>query len=200
MILEQLGIALGLASLAGLNLYLTTFVVGLAVRFDWIHLASKYESMDVLGHPWVLGVSGGLMLIEFFADKVPWLDSAWDAVHSLIRPAGGIFLGLAAMGNLDPVATVIAGLLAGTAALSTHGTKSGVRAFLNLSPEPVSNTTASVAEDGMVLGGLGLIALAPAVAFFVFLLVVIFCAAAAIWLWRRAANIWLRRKQIAQHS
>ncbi|MES2657339.1 MAG: DUF4126 domain-containing protein [Verrucomicrobiota bacterium] len=184
-LIDQLGIALGLATLAGLNLYLTVLVAGCAVRFHWIELSGAYEQMAVLGHPWVLGVAGVLFLVEFFADKMPWVDSMWDAAHTLIRPAGAIFLTLAVLGKMDPVAVTVAVLLAGTAALSTHGTKSGIRAFLNLSPEPVSNTVASVTEDGLVLGGLGLIGLAPAVALFFFIGLVVLCTAAAIWLWKR---------------
>lgn len=184
-VIDQLGVALGLATLSGLNLYLTVLVAGCAVRFHWIELSGSYQQLEVLGHPWVLGVAGVLFVIEFFADKTPWVDSMWDAVHTVIRPAGAIFLTLATLGKLDPTAVAVAVLLAGTAALSTHGAKSGIRAFLNLSPEPVSNTVASVAEDGLVLGGLGLIALAPAVALFFFIGLVILCAAAGIWLWRR---------------
>ena len=191
-LIDQLGIALGLATLAGLNLYLTVLVAGLAVRFHWIELSTSYESMEGLGHPWVLGVAGGLFVIQFIADKVPWVDSIWDVVHTIIRPAGAIFLALAVLGKMDPVAVTIAALLAGSAALSTHGTKAGIRAFLNLSPEPVSNAVASIAEDGFVLGGLGLIGLFPTVAFFLFLAVVVVCTAIAIWLWKKIFR--LRRR------
>jgi hypothetical protein len=184
-ILEQLGTALGLASLAGVNLYLTVLVAGLAVRFQWIDMGAAHESMATLADPWVLSIAGVLFVIEFFADKVPWVDSVWDSVHTIIRPAGGIYLGLAALGEMNPALTVIAVMLTGGAALSTHGTKAGVRAVLNLSPEPVTNSAASVAEDGMVVGGLGLIALAPVAAFFIFLGVVLVCAAFTVWLWRR---------------
>lgn len=188
-LIDQLGVALGLATLAGLNLYLTVLVAGCAVRFHWIELSGSYEQMAVLGNPWVLGVAGTLFVIEFFADKMPWVDSMWDVAHTVIRPAGAVFLSLAVLGKMDPAAVTIATLLAGTAALSTHGTKSGIRAFLNLSPEPASNTVASVAEDGLVLGGLGLIGFAPAVALFVFVVVVVICAASALWLWKRIFRV-----------
>jgi hypothetical protein len=194
-LIDQLGIALGLATLAGVNLYLTVLVAGCAVRFHWFDLSGAYQQMEVLGHPWVLGVAGTLFVIEFVADKIPWVDSMWDVAHTVIRPAGAIFLSLAVLGEMDPVAMTVAGLLAGTAALSTHGTKSGLRAFLNLSPEPVSNSVASVAEDGLVLGGLGLIGLSPAVALFFFVGVVVLCAAFAIWLWRKVFR--LRRRAVA---
>lgn len=184
-LLEQFGTALGLASLAGINLYLTVLVAGLAVRFNWLELATTNESIAVLGNPWIISIAAVFFTIEFFADKVPWLDSLWDTIHTVIRPAGGIYLGLATLGNLDPTMTVIAVMVTGGAALSTHGTKAGVRAILNLSPEPISNSVASVTEDGLVLGGLGVIAFAPGIALFVFLIVVIFCTAFTIWIWNK---------------
>ncbi|MFU8894554.1 MAG: DUF4126 domain-containing protein [Luteolibacter sp.] len=184
-LIEQLGTALGLASLAGINLYLTVLIAGLAVRFNWLDLAAAHESLAVVADPWVISIAAIFFVIEFFADKVPWLDSLWDTIHTVIRPAGGIFLGLAALGELSPTLTVIAVMATGGAALSTHGTKAGVRAILNMSPEPVSNSVASVTEDGLVLGGLGVIALAPGIALFLFILVVIACTAFTIWLWHK---------------
>ncbi|BDS05208.1 hypothetical protein NT6N_02480 [Oceaniferula spumae] len=183
--LSLLGVALGFATLSGINLYLTTFLAGLAIRFNWVDLAEKYESLAILENPWIIGVSGVFFLIEFFADKIPWLDSSWDAVHTFIRPIGGTLLALAALGEMDPVVSVIAALLGGGTTLITHATKAGGRLLINMSPEPVSNTVASLSEDGLVLGGLGLMALAPVVSFFVFLAVVIL----AIWLSRRTWGI-----------
>ncbi len=174
-ILEQLGVALGFASLAGLNLYLTVFLSGLAVRFGWLEVFNKFESLAVLGNEWVLGVAGVLFVIEFFADKIPWVDSTWDVLHTIVRPAGGIMLALAALGKMDPAMIVVAALLAGGTSLLTHSAKAGTRLVINSSPEPVSNTIASVAEDGLVIGGLGLIAAAPVVSFFVFLALIILC-------------------------
>lgn len=193
-LLDQLGVALGLAALAGVNLYLTVLVAGLAVRFGWLNLAGEYAQLAVLGNPWIIGIAAGMFIIEFFADKVPVIDSAWDSLHTLIRPAGGMLLALTALGGMDPVVLVIGVLMAGTASLSTHGTKAGIRAVVNLSPEPVSNSVASVAEDGMVLGGLALIGLFPTIALFVFLGIVIFCSAFAIWLWKRIVR--MRRHEI----
>lgn len=190
--IDQLGVALGLATLAGVNLYLTVLVAGLAIRFDWIGLSGSYEQLSVLGNEWVIGVAAVLFVVQFFADKVPWLDSAWDAVHTVIRPAGGVLLGLAALGDMNPAVLTVGALLAGGASLATHGTKAGVRALLNLSPEPVSNSVASVTEDGLVLGGLGLVGLFPAVALVVFLIVSVLCAAFALWLWKK---IFRRRRQ-----
>ncbi|MBK1830879.1 DUF4126 domain-containing protein [Verrucomicrobiaceae bacterium R5-34] len=179
--LSLLGVALGFATLSGINLYLTTFLAGMAIRFNWVNLADKYETLAVLENPWIIGVAGVLFLVEFFADKIPWLDSSWDAVHTFIRPIGGTLLALTALGEMDPAVSVIAALLGGGTTLITHASKAGGRLLINMSPEPVSNTVASLGEDGLVLGGLGLMAGAPVVAFFVFLAVVIL----AVWLSRR---------------
>lgn len=172
-ILQELGWALGFATLAGINLYLVVLVAGVAIRFDWIDLLSQYDKLGVLGENWVIGTAGALFLIEFFADKIPWVDSTWDTIHTVVRPIGGVFLALGVLGELDPTMSVVAGLLAGGTTLTTHMAKAGGRLFINLSPEPVSNVAASVSEDGLVLGGITLMALAPTLAFFVFLAVVI---------------------------
>ena len=158
-ILQKLGPALGLATLAGLNLYLTVLLAGLAIHYHWIDLAASYPDLQVLGHPAVLIVAGVLFAIEFFADKIPWLDSAWDGLHTLIRPLGGAFLATHALGpQADHVADVITALLAGGVTLTTHGAKAGTRLVANGSPEPFSNVLLSLTEDAAVVGGLGLIA------------------------------------------
>jgi hypothetical protein len=167
--LSLLGVALGFATLSGINLYLTTFLAGMAIRFNWLDLAEKYESLAILANPWIIGVAGALFLLEFFADKIPWLDSSWDAVHTFIRPVGGTLLALAALGEMDPAIAVIAGLLSGGTTLITHATKASSRLLINMSPEPVSNVVASLGEDGVVIAGLGLMVFAPVAAFFVFL-------------------------------
>jgi hypothetical protein len=172
-IVEQLGVALGLASMAGVNLYLTVLLAGLAVRLDWIHLADKYEALSVLGNPWIIGTAGVLFAVEFFADKVPWLDSAWDAIHTFIRPVGGTLVALQALGELPPHVQVVAGLLAGGAALTTHGAKAGTRLMINHSPEPVSNVAMSLAEDAAVVGGTALVWLAPLTALVVFSIILV---------------------------
>ncbi|MDB6138409.1 MAG: hypothetical protein JWO94_1481 [Verrucomicrobiaceae bacterium] len=163
-ILEHLGLALGLASIAGVNLYLTVLLTGLAVHFNLLHLAEQNQEFATLGHPWVLAVAGVLYALEFCADKVPWLDSAWDAVHTFIRPIGGALLGIQAMGSMPPHLQVIAGLLAGGAALTTHSAKAGTRLVINHSPEPASNIAMSLAEDIAVGGSTLLIFSHPVVA------------------------------------
>lgn len=163
-VIEQLGVALGLASLAGLNLYLTVLVTGLAMRLDLLELADRFHALAALEHPMVLATSGTLFLLEFFADKVPWVDSLWDSIHTIIRPTGAVLIAIPALGQVDPALQVVGALLAGGVAATTHATKASTRLLINTSPEPVSNTAASVAEDTVVLAGLGVIAYSPLLA------------------------------------
>src|SRR5262252_1929795 len=134
--LNLLAAALGLAALAGINLYLTVFATGLAIHFHWITLSPAYQSLDILGNPWIIAVAGILYFLEFFADKIPWVDSIWDAVHTVIRPIGGAFLGIQVLGHPDPVFAVIVGLLAGGTTLVAHTAKATTRLTANTSPEP----------------------------------------------------------------
>lgn len=162
--------ALGLAALAGINLYLTVFATGLAIHFHWITLAPAYQSLEVLGHPLVITVAGILYVLEFFADKIPWVDSAWDAVHTVIRPIGGALLAIQVLGHPSPAFTVIVALLAGGTSLVTHTAKSAMRLASNTSPEPFSNIALSFGEDVAVLGGLALIYHNPVIALSIFAL------------------------------
>jgi Domain of unknown function (DUF4126) len=182
-ILEQLGVALGLATLAGVNLYLTVLITGLALRFDLLNLAAQYQQLEVLGHPVVLIVAGVLFCLEFFADKVPWVDSMWDSVHTFIRPVGGVLLGLTALGDMPVYVQVVAALVAGGAALTTHGAKAGTRLLINHSPEPVTNITMSVTEDVAVVGGTALTLLNPVLGLVVF-------ASILLILWMLFPRIW----------
>ncbi|NOY00033.1 MAG: DUF4126 domain-containing protein [Verrucomicrobia bacterium] len=178
-IIDQLSIALGLATLAGLNLYLTVLITGLAVRLQWVELLPEYQNLDVLAHPAVLIAAGVFFLLEFFSDKVPWVDSLWDAVHTLIRPVGGALLAVQTLGETEPAYNVIIALLAGGATLTSHGFKASTRLAINASPEPVSNVVVSVAEDAVVLTGLGLMTISPKLVGLLavtFLLLVIFFA------------------------
>lgn len=162
--LELLAVGLGLATLAGINLYLTVFLTGLAVRFDWLALADKYQTLDVLADPAVLWVSGILFFLEFFADKVPWVDTLWDSVHTLIRPVGAALVAITVLGESSPAFEVIVGLLGGGMALTAHAAKAGTRMVANLSPEPFSNIGLSLGEDAVVIGGLALVATHPLIA------------------------------------
>ena len=167
--LDLLAVALGLAALAGINLYLTVFVTGLAIHFHWIALAPQYQSLEVLSNPWIITIAGILYFLEFFADKIPWVDSAWDAVHTVIRPIGGALLAIQVLGHPSPAFTVIVALLAGGTSLVAHTAKAATRLASNSSPEPFSNIGLSLGEDAAVLGGLALVHFNPVLALIIFL-------------------------------
>jgi Domain of unknown function (DUF4126) len=141
---ETLGLALGAGFSSGLNLYATIATLGLLQRFGVIHLP---ESLQTLSHPWVISIAVALYVIEFFADKIPYVDTAWDAVHTLIRPPAAAILAYASAGAAPPEWRWGAALLAGGVALTSHGTKASARAAANMSPEPFSNWTLSFGED-----------------------------------------------------
>ncbi len=163
-ILETLAVALGFATLAGLNLYLVVFVTGLAINQGWVDVSATYPELMVLGDPAVMIAAGAFFCLEFFSDKVPWVDSLWDSIHTLVRPVGGALLAIHTLGPTEPAFEVIIALLAGGTTLVAHGFKSGTRLALNASPEPVSNVAASVTEDIAVLGGLALMSTNPILA------------------------------------
>lgn len=142
-----LGLAASVSLLSGWRLYVCVFVTGLAMHFGWIAMPAHLHALDVLANPWVIAVAGVGAAAEFLADKVMWIDSAWDAVHTLIRPIGGALLALAIVDPADPKWQVIALLLGGGAAMLTHGAKAGTRALANASPEPVSNAVLSTGGD-----------------------------------------------------
>jgi len=195
--LHLLGVALGLAALAGLNLYLTVFATGLAIHFHWITLAPAYQSLETLGDPVIITIAGILYFLEFFADKIPWIDSAWDAVHTVIRPIGGALLAIQVLGHPSPAFTVIVALLAGGTSLITHTAKAATRLASNTSPEPFSNIALSFGEDVAVLGGLALIHYNPALALSVFALAIAaFLYFAPKVLRAMKAKIWLALKKL----
>ena len=145
---------------AGVNLYATVAVIGLASRLNWVDLPPQFHIFD---SNLVIGAAIGLYLVEFLADKVPYLDTAWDLVHTAIRPLGGAFMAVASVGDASPAAQGFAALLGGTLAAGSHLTKAGTRVMANASPEPFSNWALSFAEDGLVVG-LGVLALTYPVA------------------------------------
>ena len=144
---EVIALAASVSLLAGWRLYLCLFVTGLAMRLDWIDLPDKLDALAVLANPWVMGAAGLAALAELLVDKVAWIDSLWDGVHAFIRPAGGALLALAIVDAGDPAWQAVALLLGGGGALLSHGAKSGTRALVNASPEPVSNVVVSGIED-----------------------------------------------------
>jgi hypothetical protein len=152
--LEILGPAGSLSLLAGWRLYLCILATGFAMHFGVLPLPDHLESLQILANPWVMGAAGVATLAEFFADKVAWLDSAWDAVHTFIRPVGGALLTLAVIDPSDPATQVIAFILGGGATLLAHGGKAGARAVVNTSPEPFSNIAVSTVEDVATGGAL----------------------------------------------
>jgi Domain of unknown function (DUF4126) len=174
-VLHSVALASLLAWASGVRLYLVIFAVGLAGYGGYIDLP---PGLKVLEHPWVIGTAGFLLVMEFLADKIPGIDSAWDAIHTFIRIPAGALLAAGATGDTLSALTVAAGLLGGTITAGTHFTKAGGRALINTSPEPVSNWIASFTEDAMVLGAIWFAFHYP----IVFLVLLAFFIAVMIWL------------------
>ena len=151
-IMEIIGIAGSVSLLAGWRLYLCIFATGLAMRMNALPLPEHLAALDVLASPWVMAIAAIAAVAEFFADKVMWLDSIWDAVHTFVRPIGGALLALAIVDPSDPATQVIAFLLGGGASFAAHAGKAGARGVVNASPEPVSNVAVSTAEDVATVG------------------------------------------------
>lgn len=151
-IIEILGIAGSVSLLSGWRLYLSVLATGIAMSAGAIDLPEHLQSLQVLANPWVMGAAGVAAAVEFFADKVVWLDTLWDSIHTFIRPIGGALLALAIVDPSDPATQVIAFLLGGGGALLAHGGKAGARAVINTSPEPVSNVAMSTVEDVATVG------------------------------------------------
>jgi hypothetical protein len=161
--IEIVALAASTSLLAGWRLYLVTFITGLGMKLGWIALPDQLQAMDVLANNWVLGIAAIGTFAEFFADKIAWVDSAWDAIHGFIRPLGGALLSLAIVDSADPAWQVGSFLLGGGAALIAHAGKAGARTLVNTSPEPFSNIIVSTAED-VATGGLLALAIANPIA------------------------------------
>ena len=170
---ELIALASTVSLLAGWRLYLVTFVVGLAMKFGWIALPDQLRALDVLASNWIIGIALLGTLAEFFADKIAWVDSAWDAVHSFIRPVGGALLSMAIIDGGDPAWQVGSFLLGGGAAFLAHAGKAGARTLINASPEPVSNIAVSTGEDVATAGLIGLAIANPIAAALIALLLVL---------------------------
>ncbi|MFN2432993.1 MAG: DUF4126 domain-containing protein [Gemmatimonadota bacterium] len=187
--LALLGLALSGALTAGINLYATVLALGLLQRLEVVSLPGD---LGVLADPWVLGAAGAMFLVEFVADKVPWVDSLWDAVHTFIRvPAGGAIAWGAGAG-LEPGQQVALALVGGTLALAGHGTKMSVRAGANTSPEPFTNWALSLLEDLFVVATTLVAATHPAVAIAVVVLFLVAAAAFFAVLWRALRRVFAR--------
>ena len=153
--------AASLSLLAGWRVYLCILATGFAMRWGWIALPDHLDSLQILASPWIIGASAVGATAEFFADKVPWVDSLWDAVHTAIRPVGGALLALAVVNPGDPVWQLASLLLGGSGALLGHAAKSSSRAIINASPEPFSNIAVSTGEDVTSTGLLALTLASP---------------------------------------
>jgi hypothetical protein len=190
-LLTTLGRTLGFSFAAGINLYATVAILGLAQRFGWVTLPEQFRVFD---HDVVIGAALVLYIVEFVADKVPWVDSIWDAIHTVIRPIGGALIAVAAMGDQSPAVEGLVALLGGTLAASSHFTKAGTRAAVNTSPEPFSNWILSLSEDVFVIG-LAVLALKfPIAAAVVVLIGVVLIAMFATWIARALRRRWSRRR------
>jgi hypothetical protein len=173
--LSTLGMGLGSAWLSGINLYATVLTLGILQRF---HLVSLPGEMGFLADWWVLGMAGALFAVEFVADKIPAVDSVWDAVHTFIRVPAGAIIAATAFAHFDPRVRVLALLVGGGLALSSHGTKAATRLAANASPEPFSNIFLSIFEDALTIGSTILMVFHPVV---ILVIIVIFLVL-AIWL------------------
>ncbi|MCA1629417.1 MAG: DUF4126 domain-containing protein [Acidobacteria bacterium] len=171
--IQILGLALGSAWTSGINLYATVAALGLLERYGLAHLPGD---LKVLANPWVLGVAIALYVVEFFADKIPYVDTVWDAVHTFIRVPAGAVLAYGATAQLDPAARTVALLAGGGLALSSHGTKATLRAAANVSPEPFTNWALSFGEDVLVVAAVALAVVKPLVILLVILVFLIVAA------------------------
>jgi hypothetical protein len=158
--ISSIALASGLSWASGFRLYATVFIVGVLGKYQFISLP---DSLNILTNPIVIGVAGFLMVIEFFADKVPYIDSTWDSIQTFIRIPAGALLAMGAINSSDPMIATLAALLGGSLTGMTHATKASSRALINTSPEPVSNMVTSFGEDGLLLGGGWLALMHPAV-------------------------------------
>jgi hypothetical protein len=181
--------ALGFSFTSGVNLYATVAILGLTVRHDWVDLPPQFQVFD---NDLVIYGAIGMYLIEFLADKIPWVDSMWDAVHTVIRPLGGALVAVAAVGEASPAVEGLVAVLGGSVAATSHFAKAGSRAVANTSPEPVTNSVLSVLEDLFVFG-LGLLALVfPVIALVLVVLLLVTILFFSVRLFR-AARRWLVR-------
>ena len=188
--LTTLGRTLGFSFAAGVNLYATVAILGLASRYGWVSLPPQFQAFN---SNIVIGVAVVMYLIEFFADKIPYVDSLWDVIHTAIRPVGGALIAVTTLGDASPTVEALIALVGGTVAAGSHLTKTSTRAAANASPEPFSNWILSIGEDLFVVG-LGYLALKHPIAALVVagtLLVLIVLFAAVI---IRKVRAWFRRR------
>lgn len=193
-VLTTLGRTLGFSFAAGINLYATVAILGLAARYGWVALPPQFQ---IFNHDIVIGAAIVMYVIEFVADKIPWVDSMWDAAHSVIRPLGGAVIAVSTLGDASPAVEGLVALLGGTLAAGSHFTKAGTRAAANTSPEPFSNWILSLSEDVFVIG-LGVLALKyPAAAAVVVIICVVLMLVFVTWIVRAVRRRWGPRQLAA---
>jgi hypothetical protein len=193
---ELLGLAGSLSLLAGWRLYGVVLGTGLAMRFGVIDLPQHLEALDALASWWVIGIAGIGFVAEFFVDKLAWVDSLWDAIHTFIRPVGGALIALAVVDTGNPAWQIVALLIGGGGALLSHTAKTGTRAVVNASPEPFSNVAVSATEDVATAGGLWLALAHPLTAAVVAAVLLIVAVALLVMSWRvlRGIRRWSRAR------
>ncbi len=180
-ILTNLGRTLGFSLGAGINLYATVAILGLAARYQWVDLPPQFRVFD---NDIVIVAALAMYAIEFFADKIPWLDSVWDAIHTFIRPVGGALIAVATLGEATPTMQALVALAGGAVATGGHFTKAGTRAAANVSPEPFSNWILSLLEDVFVVG-LGFLAIKyPVAALIVTAIALVVMLVLLVMIWR----------------
>lgn len=193
-ILATLGRTMGFSFAAGINLYATVAILGLAERFGWVDLPEQFRVFD---NDIVIAVAIILYVVEFVADKIPWVDSVWDAVHTVVRPIGGAVIAVATLGDASPTTKGLVALLGGTLATGTHLTKAGTRAAANTSPEPFSNWALSLAEDVFVVGLSALALKYPIAAALVVIAGVVVMISFAAWIIRAVRRRWASSSSVA---
>lgn len=189
-LLAGFGRTLGFSFAAGINLYATVAILGLASRYQWVTLPEQFRVFD---NDIVIGAAIVLYVVEFVADKIPWVDSIWDSIHTVVRPIGGALIAVGTLGEASPTMEGLVALLGGTLAATTHFSKAGTRAVVNTSPEPFSNWILSLTEDAFVVG-LAILALKyPATAALVVLACLVLMIVFASWIIRAVKRRWTRR-------
>ena len=189
--IATLGRTMGFSFAAGINLYATVAILGLASRYNWVSLPEQYRAFD---NDYIIATALGLFVIEFIADKIPWFDSVWDTIHTAVRPIGGALIAVTTLGEASPTMEALIALMGGSVAATTHFSKAGTRAMANTSPEPFSNWFLSLGEDAFVIG-LSLIALkypllAAAIVLVGLIMIAIFAA-----VFVRAIRRWMERRR-----
>jgi hypothetical protein len=192
--LATFGRTMGFSFAAGINLYATVAILGLASRYQWVTLPEQFRVFD---NDLVIGAAIVLYVVEFVADKIPWVDSIWDAIHTVVRPIGGALIAVATSGDASPAVEGLIALAGGGLAATTHFSKAGTRAVVNTSPEPFSNWILSIGEDAFVVG-LAVLALkyptAAAIVVIVCLLLIIVFAG---WIIQAVRRRWSARRAVA---